>query len=109
MSQNPDHLYWNQAKADELIPSHMHGGLYRYLVSGIEPGDFLMAVLENNLREAVGRADHINQPKLPDYIRYLYNYAPSKCWGSPEKVAAWVEMHAEAEHSRERTKPNGNE
>lgn len=84
---------FNQEKANELIPEHMHGGLKRYIENGIEPGSFLMAVLENNLKEAFGCADHINAQKIGDYVRYLYNYSPSPCWGSPEKVAQWIEMH----------------
>lgn len=84
---------FNQERANELIPEHMHGALKRYIDDGILPGGFLSAVLQNNLKEAVGRADHLNMDKLPDYIRFLYNFAPSPCWGSEEKVSAWIEMH----------------
>jgi len=72
------------------IPPHMMDGLTRYIEHGIAPGGFLTAVLENNLREACARADDINIRNLPAYIAYLYNDAPSACWGSPEKVDAWV-------------------
>ena len=54
-------------------------------------GDFLRAVLENNLSEAVGRADEDNLKNLPAFVIYLYNEMPSPCWGSPEKVKAWLE------------------
>lgn len=90
--------YFNQERANELIPSHMHGGLRRYLDDKIAPGGFMMAVLENNLKEAVGRADHMNLRALPEYVSFLYNYAPRNCWGSPEKVATWL--------SEEREVPN---
>jgi len=38
---------WERLKndMDELIPEHMHGAVERYLKDGIEPGDFLLAVL----------------------------------------------------------------
>lgn len=73
-----------------LIPEHMQDGLKLYLDEGLEPGGFLYAVLSNNLADAVGRADATNQLLLPNYIRFLYNYAPSACWGSPEKVMSWM-------------------
>ena len=54
-------------------------------------GGFLRAVLENDLQLAVGRADASNLYNLPAYMIYLYNEMPSPCWGSPEKVKAWLE------------------
>lgn len=72
------------------IPDRMMGGLKRYVEHGIEPGSFLMAVLRNDLHDAVGRADDENIRNLPAYVSYLYNEAPSPCWGSPEKVQAWL-------------------
>lgn len=72
------------------IPHHMIGGLYRYIEHRIPPGDFLMVVLSNDLKEACGRADDTNIKIIPNYVRFLYNDAPSQCWGSPEKVRAWL-------------------
>ena len=69
------------------IPKRMMGGIKRYIENHIEPGDFLMAVLTNDLTGAVGRADNENMANLPAYVSYLYNEAPSACWGSKEKVA----------------------
>ena len=65
-------------------------GLKRYVEHHIPTGDFLKAVLENDLTEAVARADDENQRVIPIYVSWLYNEAPSKCWGSPEAVRAWL-------------------
>lgn len=73
------------------IPERMAMGLRLWIERGVPPGSFLMAVLENNLHEAVGRADAENLANLPAYCGYLYNEAPSPCWGSPQKVRAWAE------------------
>ena len=73
------------------IPARMHGGIQRYVEQHIKPGDFLMAVLCNNLKEACHRADDENVDLLPVYVAYFYNEAPSSCWGSPEKVWEWIE------------------
>lgn len=78
------------AHADwEMIPLYMRGGVRRWIESGILPGSFLTAVVSNDLRKAVGKADDVNVRLLHEYISFFYNYAPSGCWGSPEKVEAW--------------------
>ena len=74
----------------DLIPEHMREGVRLYLEFGIEPGSFLRAVLENNLVEAVGRADTINRECMFDWANFLYNEMPGNSWGNREKVAAWI-------------------
>ena len=88
--KNRNQLY---QKLEELgIPSHMHGAMVRYLVDHIAPGDFLQAVLENDLKEACNRADDINILRLPEYVRFLYNFAPRACWGSPRAFREWLHV-----------------
>ena len=85
----------------DAIPSHMMEALRRWIDHGAVPGHFLTAVLENNLREAVGRADSQNQQLLHAYVIFLYNDAPAACWGSKEKVDAWIQ-HKEQERAKKR-------
>ncbi len=73
------------------IPDHMHDGILLWVDYGYRPGHFLTAVIENNLAEAVNRADEQSAALLADYVRFFYNYAPALCWGSPEKARAWAE------------------
>ena len=72
------------------IPSHMQDAIQRYIIDCSAPGDFLRAVVENNLRRAVGSADAVNLPLLPLYVKFFYNRAPAGCHGSPQAVAAWL-------------------
>lgn len=72
------------------LPAHGRDGFQNYFEHGIL-GDFTQAILENNLMEALGRADDINTYLLRDYVVWLYSEAPAPSWGSKEKVAAWVE------------------
>jgi hypothetical protein len=72
------------------IPGYMIDGLEDYINRHVPPGGFLRAVLENDLVEAVKRADNANMAALPAYARYLYNFAPRDAWGSPAKVKAWL-------------------
>lgn len=72
------------------IPGYMREPLLAYVVSGRrDTGDFLRAVLSNDLKGAVGRADSANETLLVGYVRWLYNWAPGGCWGSAERVEAW--------------------
>lgn len=72
-----------------LIPEHMREGVRTYLEHGQRPGDFLIAVLENNLVQSVARADHINITQIVEWVKFLYNEMPIGSWGSREKVKAW--------------------
>lgn len=66
-------------------------GIERYVKERIRPGGFLMAVLENNLRESIFRADEENRASLYEIVSYLYWSVPGNCWGSPEIVKKWLE------------------
>lgn len=63
------------------IPDYMRGGIIRYYENGIPPGDFLTAVIDNDLSEACGRADETNQRCLFAYMSWFYNYAQHGTWG----------------------------
>ena len=80
----------------EQIPSSMVGGLIRYVDEGVQPGGFWLAVLKNDLADACARADENNKYLIYDFVYVLYNYCPSECWGSPEKVDRWINLYKEA-------------
>ena len=73
-----------------VIPERMRSGLELYVKDHIKPGDFLTAVIQNDLAKATGRADGENMAVLPAYVNYFYNHAPGSCWGSKEKMDAWL-------------------
>jgi len=77
------------------IPERMMGGITRYIEAGIPPGDFLTAIITNDLHEAVCRADDENLINIPAYVAYFYNKAPSACWGSKEKMNQWLKEKQE--------------
>lgn len=76
---------------DDVLKDAIEG----YVQEGYPTGSFLRAVLENDLTEACARADYINIYRIPEIVKYLYNGVPSECWGSPEKVAIWLDKHAQ--------------
>lgn len=75
----------------DMIPAHCQAGLRRYIEDGIKPGDFLYAVITNNLRRAVEKADEQNRAALSSYVTFLFNYAPAACFGSAKVVGEWIE------------------
>jgi hypothetical protein len=74
------------------IPKRMQGAIIRYYEHGLPPGDFLTAVIENDLAEAVGRADEENVRLLKEYVMWFYNWAPSGSWGSIGNYVRWMKQ-----------------
>jgi hypothetical protein len=71
------------------VPSHMHEGIVRYVEQGIVPGDFLQAVINNDLKRACMFADDHNKDRLHCFVMWFYNQAPSGCWGHENAVRDW--------------------
>ena len=74
----------------ESLPEGLQDSMMRYIEHGIRPGSFLEAVLTNDLFGALGKADSINRHLLFDICQWIYNEAPYSCWGSKERVDAWI-------------------
>ena len=73
------------------IPMHTFHAIKGWVDKGVPPGGFLYAVLTNNLRESVGRADEYNQAHLKEIVQYLWWEVPAGCWGSQKAVREWAE------------------
>lgn len=84
---------------EPYLPHHMREGMEMYLTRGIPPGGFMMAVLTNDLKGAVGRADLTNLKYLTNIVAYIYNHVPSIAQGSPAKVEAWIKHFSGEEPS----------
>lgn len=69
--------------------------LVEYIEDHIPKGGFLRNLLSNNLRETYNAADDFNSYRVRDYVVFLYNHAPSICWGSPEAYEAWTARQPE--------------
>ena len=74
--------------------------LRRYADHGVPTGDFLRAVLANDLMQAGGRADDTSQLILLDICSYVYNDIPANCHGSYKKVDAWIEAKQAAREQK---------
>jgi len=76
----------------DCIPSHMMAAMKQYVSHGMVSSDFLKAVIDNDLKQAVATADDLNVSIIHLYVRWFYNRAPALCWGSPLNRTAWESM-----------------
>lgn len=82
------------------IPEYMWSGIDLYLEYGIKPGYFLTAIITNDFINAVSYADGENVKNLPAYANFFYNHVPSTCWGSKEKMEAWMRERQEEQNDK---------
>lgn len=74
------------------VPERMRPGIIRYVEQGVIPGEFLTAVITNDLKNAVLRADDENVNLLLEYVKFFYNWVPAACWGSQANMAGWIDL-----------------
>lgn len=72
-----------------VIPCRILKAINGHVRKGISTGGFVHAVMSNDLKEAVGRADDECRKVICEIVGYLYNVCPTGCWGSKEKVMKW--------------------
>jgi hypothetical protein len=82
-------------------PASVIESLQLYVKERVPPGDFLYAVLTNDLRESFGRADEDNRAAMFEIVSYCYNRIPANCWGSRERVQAWLRPELAAPKAEE--------
>ena len=72
------------------IPESTLESLEAYRVDHRPTGDFLEAVLSNDLMGAMGRADNYNVKAMFDICRYVYNELPFSSHGSSKNYQEWI-------------------
>lgn len=81
--QNKFKLFFDETKYNHL-PNLKE--LVNYFENKLDVGDFVRAILENNLIKTFSRADSTNLKLIDDYVTFLYNHCPTDAYGSPEAV-----------------------
>lgn len=72
-----------------MIPNRIKEAILDHVYKGTPCGTFVTAVLENNLRDAIGHADEECYDNIMDIVSFCYNKIPCNCWGSDEIVEKW--------------------
>ena len=75
----------------DKLPEYMQHSARMWIEDGILTGDFLAAIVTNDLKGAARAADSTNLPLLHIYATWMINDIPAECHGSIEKVRAWTE------------------
>lgn len=83
----------------DTIPPGIREGLGAYFESGRPTGSFLQAVLENDLKNAILRADDLNMICIREIVRFVENHSPPFSHGSRERVVAWIDQGGLARRS----------
>ncbi len=81
----------------DQLPEHMREVARDYVERHRRPGDFLAAVLSNDLTGAFSKADVRNIVAMRAWASWLYNEAPAAAWGSKAVVDAWVKEDTDGE------------
>lgn len=66
--------------------------ILEYAENGGPASHFVTAVLENDLTEAVFRADSKSLAGLADIVRFVHHEIPHSCHGSREKVLRYSRL-----------------
>ena len=74
----------------KTIPRRTLTALYEYIRLRKSPGEFLLAVLRNDLVGAVSYADKQSAKALVPLVIFVYSRVPIICYGNREKVQAWL-------------------
>ena len=73
-----------------IIPEMVKESLDAYATDHKPVGDFIRAVLSNDLGETISRADPQNLREIKQIVGYCQWEIPRECWGSPEAYKKWV-------------------
>lgn len=74
------------------VPEWIFHELKAYVLEGQPTGTFLQAVIANDLKDSIGRADDYGVAALQPLVRLLYNGCPGGCWGSRETYVRWLKI-----------------
>lgn len=83
-------------RRDDLIPESVLHALEGYVEYGLPPGDFLEAVLRDDLYDAINYADDKSLGALKHIVKAIHWGAPINCHGDAETVHRWI-THKTAE------------
>ena len=74
------------------VPPHTLLGLIEYRDKGVPVGNFLYAVLVNDLYEAACRADDFNLPALRSIVQWVHDNMPPTSYGTKRRVSDWLRL-----------------
>lgn len=92
-------LGWDDGRGGH-VRGEVVAALLEYAERGVPLGEFLQAVLSNDLMEASARADADNRANLAALASFVWNEMPSPCWGSHRIYDVWIDLKAQERIAR---------
>ena len=83
------------------VPESLHNGIALYVLQGVRPGDFLSALLQNDLAGAVLHADIQNLTLIRRHVLFVENELPAACHGSVDAFDRWLDRGGLQGHTDE--------
>ena len=80
----------------DLCPMMIKAGIANYVDEGGEPGDFLQAILENDLATALMLADAENIHFLRHIMAHVHEFVPHRLMGSAHNVTEHIAAKVKA-------------
>lgn len=71
-------------------PEHMRRAVFDYIERGGPMGGYLTHLFAGRVWSAVCNADAANYARFAAQCRWIAQVAPSGCYGTAEKVGAWI-------------------
>jgi hypothetical protein len=84
---------------ENKVPGYTKEAIDAYWKGRRPVGDFLHAVLSNDLTRACHHADSRNAMQLYHIAGYIWNKLPAGIWGSAEKVAKHLSVGPHKENA----------
>lgn len=81
-------------------PPLVRQAIDKWATQAQKPGDFVCALLQNDLLGAYQRADPWSTKNMAAIVAYLWNEVPSDAWGSVERFEAWPALRLERSKRR---------
>lgn len=79
------------------IPALIVEQVSNYGAEHLVPGDFVRAVLENDLTQAIHFADEKSYASLKAIWTFCQRFLPPESWGSSELVESWLTLEGQGE------------
>lgn len=79
------------AERDDVDPAYKYR-LIDYVVAGEHPGNFLEAVITNDLFRAFRHSEATRKTLYP-VVMFLWRWAPAACWGRESALDVWRIAH----------------
>jgi hypothetical protein len=83
---------WKTHADWRLIPEFRRDAIIAYVDRGERGDEFIEALFSNQFTLVCVSADLCSKQRLMDYAKFLMEYAPAVCQGSPQAYADWISI-----------------